>query len=170
MDWRFVKQLQRMPFFHYASYVVIGVPILSEAFLFFRSQGARLELPRVLALGFTASVLYVFSAVVYHNRCPRSVRDFADEQAFATEQLSSYELSQRQRKLHIVLANLEDSEDDIRSNLLVLVRNDQPEEMDGKLNELYPMALQRYLMKQYQRDMLEHRKSMWFAALLHFAG
>src|SRR5207245_1562843 len=115
MDWRAVKRLQETPFFHYSPIVVIGVPLLAQLYLSVHPHIPHLAFPRVLVVGFTAGVLFIFSYILYHHYCPEAVKDFADERAFANANQKIFETAEQHQKLQIVLANLEASEEDIRS-------------------------------------------------------
>jgi hypothetical protein len=170
MNWRTIKRLKATPFFHYAPFVVIGVPILAELLLWFRRLDPDLSLPRILVVGFTASVLFVFSNVVYHHFCPSSVKEYQDEKAFAAGNQESYERSQKHRRLEVVLANLEESEEDIRTQLEMLKRSGLEKELNDKLDELYSMAMQRYLVQAYGRDVNASPIAIWVAALLYVGG
>ena len=66
MNWRFVRLVTKIPFFHYASYVVIGVPLLAELFNQVHPYFPHTRFPHLLIFGFAAGVMFVFSEVVYH--------------------------------------------------------------------------------------------------------
>jgi hypothetical protein len=170
VNWRTVKRLTTTPFFHYIAFVVVGVPILAEIILLLRGYYPLLALPKILGVGFAASVLFLFSSTLYHHFCPSSVKEFQDEKAFAADNRSEYELSQRHRRLEVVLANLEDTEEEIRNQLQLLKQHKTERELSAKLDDLYAMAIQRYLVQTYLRDMRASPLAIWLAALLYGGG
>jgi len=121
MNWRFVRLVTKIPFFHYASYVVIGVPLLAELFNQVHPYFPHTRFPHLLIFGFAAGVMFVFSEVVYHLACPEIVKRYETETEYVEKHRKEYEDGQRHQRINVVLPNLEPSEDDFREELRLLV-------------------------------------------------
>jgi hypothetical protein len=170
MNWRFVRRVTKTPFFHYASYVVIGVPVLAELFNLVHPYFPQTRFPYLLILGFGAGVFFVFSEVVYHFACPDIVQRYETETEYVEKHRKEYEDGQRHQRLNVVLPNLEPSEDDIREELRSLVSGHNTDQLNDRLDVLYPIAVGRFLRNEYRRQATARLAAAWVAFVLYSAG
>lgn len=170
MNWGLVRKTTRTPFFHYAPYVVIGVPLLAELFVLLRPYITSLRFPHLLALGFGAGVLFIFSEVIYHFFCPEIVQHYETEKAYVEAHAAEYEASQNHQRINVVLPNLEPSEDDVRDRLKQLLTQRRQTELDKELDVLYPIAVRRFLRNEYRRKAYSRTGMAWLAFSLYMFG
>jgi hypothetical protein len=170
MNWRLVRQVTKTPFFHYASYVVIGVPLLAELFNLVHPYYPRARFPHLLILGFVAGVMFVFSEIAFHFACPEIVQRYETETEYVKNHREEYEEAQRHQRINVVLPNLEPSENDIREELRVLVNNKNSVELNKRLDILYPIAVGRFLWNEYRRQAASRVFAAWVAFLLYVTG
>ena len=170
MNWRFVRRITKTPFFHYASYVVIGVPLLAELFNVIHPYFPHTRFPHLLIIGFAAGIFFVFSEVIYHLACPEAVQRFETETAYVEKHKREYEDSQRHHRLSVVLPNLEVSETDIRDELRLLVSRNDTVQLNNRLDILYPMAVARFLRNDYRRQATDRLVAAWVAFGLWAVG
>lgn len=170
MNWRLVKKITKTPFFRYASYVVIGVPLLAEVFNALHPFYPAARFPHLLIFGFIAGVMFVFSEVLCHLFCPEKVRRYETESDYVTAHQKEYESAQFHQRLHVVLPQLEESEEDDRDDLKRLVSTGDTPNLNRKLDVLYPIAVARFLRKDYQRNTKHNIALAWVAFVLYATG
>jgi hypothetical protein len=170
MNWRFVRLVTKIPFFHYASYVVIGVPLLAELFNQVHPYFPHTRFPHLLIFGFAAGVMFVFSEVVYHLACPEIVKRYETETEYVEKHRKEYEDGQRHQRINVVLPNLEPSEDDFREELRLLVSTNDTVQLNNRLDVLYPIAVGRFLWNEYRRQAASRIVAAWVVFVLYAAG
>jgi hypothetical protein len=170
MNWRFVRLVTRTPFFHYASYVVIGVPLLAELFNLMHPYFPYTRFPHLLIVGFAAGMMFVFSEVAYHLACPEIVKRYETETEYVEKHRKEYEDGQHHQRINVVLPNLEPSEDDIREELRLLVARNDSSQLNNRLDVLYPIAVGRFLRNEYRRQTASRVVVAWVAFVLYAVG
>ena len=170
MNWRLVKKTTKTPFFHYVSYVVIGVPLLAELFNAVHPYFPHTRFPHLLLFGFAAGVMFVFSEVIYHFACPEIIERYETEKQYVDTHEKEYAAALAHQRLEVVLTHLEPSEEDIRANLQAIKRRNDVTELNKNLDVLYPIAVVRYLRKNYRSQAHSMRAAAWIAFSLFVIG
>jgi hypothetical protein len=170
MNWRFVRQVTRTPFFHYASYAVVGIPFLAELFNTVHPYFPQARFPHLLIIGFAASMLFIFSLVIYHFACPEIIQRYETESKYVEKHRKEYEDAQRHQRINVVLTNLDPSEEDVRDELRLLLRGNDTTKLNSRLDILYPMAVGRFLRNEYRRQAKNRMLTAWIAFMLYGCG
>ncbi len=138
------------------------------------------KFPFSLRILYISSICYTIAIALYQYFCPRIIKLFETELDYINSAYPVYLRAHPDRKYEIVLANLIESQSDLRRKLLDLKRDlDNPlnkhadvrqRELDSILDTVYPSCVQRYLTREYNRALQKHPIVMWLSGLLYFFG
>jgi hypothetical protein len=180
MTWMTIRNFGRVKYFNLSYFVVIGVPILAEVYGWVYSTNvsvATLAFPLNLKLLYSASLLYAVAITIYQYFCPGIIKRFEDEQLYVSSSQEIYERAHPSRKLPIVLANLVESQNDLRTQIGDLQTQLETSPSTSKQQELhalveteYPSAVQRYLLKSFDEANQRYPSAIYASGLLYLGG
>ena len=185
--WSTVRGFGNIKYFNISYGVLFGVPILHELYAksvpFMTWFGAPGIFPTTLRWAYVASVSFAIAIVLYQWFCPAEIKRFGKSEGneYLETQQEVYERARPNQRLNIVLANLDPFFDqnvyDQIQNLLEQ-RNSEIEESrlhaQKQLNDivepLHADAVQRFLLKQYERLDLSKPAARWASFCLYVFG
>lgn len=169
LDWRRVRSLTKVPVFNFAPIVLVVTPLVAAVIIDLRKYLPRAVLPKTLLIAFLASLFFVGGRVLYEWFAPDSVKNFHSPAEYVKSEQEIWERSNPDKKLQIVLTNLEPSQKQTQDRLVELSRDRfQKSLLESEVDDLYPSCVQRYLLKTYERD-TGSRKVVIILALLAYA-
>ena len=170
--WSIVRAFGNVTYFNISYGVLFGVPIAHELYVqgipLMQLLGSPAPFPTTLRWIYGASFAFAIAIAIYQWRCPNLVKRFGRNESEYLE--SEYEIYQRalpKHRLNVVLANLDPELDRLQyqniSSILGKMNSCDAEErvklsaqLDTIVGELHPDAVQRFLLKNYERiDMSE---------------
>jgi hypothetical protein len=183
--WNVVRSFGSVRYFNISYVVLLVVPVLFE--LHAKAAGASkffaesVAFPPTFRWLYGASLAYGIAIALYQYFCPRAIKRFADADDYVA---GSYELFLRahpHRKLEIVMANLDpviDSDVSDRIRDLTEQRGEAhgarqceiQRELDALLTSLHPDAVQRFLLRDYDRQNVQHYIAICFSFTLYLIG
>ena len=161
------------PFFHYSSFVLIGVPLLAQSYISAEEYFGKLpfRFPRIFIVGFCGTALLIAAREIFHFCCPDEVRDFGNAIDYKDRYYATALQAHPDRRLEIVLANLDKTvESDAFLELTELAREGRTTELDARLNSLYPARVQSHLLDRYLRLSQTKPFFRWICFLFWIAG
>jgi hypothetical protein len=171
LDWRRVRTLTKVPVFNFAPIVLVGVPIMAAVIIDLRKYVPEAVLPKTLLIAFLASLFFVFGHVFYAWFAPDSVKNFQSPVDYVKSEQEIWERSNPDKKLQIVLTNLESSQKQMQDRLVGLSKDtSQKSTLEKEVEGLYPSCVQRYLLKTYERNAGSHKMAIVLALLAYAIG
>lgn len=181
MTWETIRFFGQVRYFNLSYVVIVGVPVLAELYevLYRVHYGVTLSLPFPLSLKvlYAASLSYALAVAVYQYFCPAIVKVYASSEAYLAACQESYERAYPDRRLEIVLANLTDSQHQIKNELVTLSGRLTTEfdasarrRIDELLHEFYPSCVQRFLLAEYAHAARRCSLAIYTAGVLYILG
>lgn len=184
--WSTVRAFGNIKYFNFSYAVLFVVPILHELYAktvpFMKWFGAPGPFPTTLQWAYGASVSFAIATALYQWFCPAEVKRFGkNEDEYLQAQYEIYKRALPNHRLNVVLANLDPHLDgDVydRIHSLLAQRNSAigagrlqvQKELDEIVERLHPDAVQRYLLKDYERLNLSKLPARWLSFGLYLLG
>ena len=165
--WSTVRTFGNIRYFNISYGVLFGVPIVHELYAksvpFMKWFGAPSPFPITLRSVYAASFAFAIAIALYQWRCPEIIKRFGkNEDEYLKAEYESYQRALANHRLNVVLANLDPGLDDAvyaQIELLLKKRNEAvgndrtsaEKELDNIIDRFHPDAVQRFLLKNYQR-------------------
>jgi len=185
-SWITVRGFGGIKYFNISYGVLFGVPILHELYAravpFMEWFGAPAPFPTTIRWLYVASVSFGLAIVLYQWFCPAQIKRFGNNEDESL--LAQYEIYKRalpNHRLNIILANLDpnfDADDYQRISSLLTARGSalgesrakSQAELDEIVNRLHPDAVQRYLLRDFERLNLSKPLARWISLSLYLIG
>ena len=184
--WSTVRGFGNIKYFNISYGVLFGVPIVHELYAravpFMEWFGAPGPFPTTLQWLYGASVSFAIAIALYQWFCPAEIKRFGNnEDEYVDAQYEIYKRALPNHRLNVVLANLDPDLDrdvygrikgllDRRNSAMGESRLQAQKELDDIVERLHPDAVQRYLLKDYERLNLSKPPARWFSLGLYLFG
>jgi hypothetical protein len=153
---------------------------LAETYKLVCKLTAYPQFPATLKLLYASTICYAIAIALYQYFCPRIIKLYETELDYVNSAYPVYLRAHPDKKVQIVLANLLQSQSDIKDQIEALKRelddslsgtNDElQQKLDSIVKAKYPSCVQRYLLTEYERATKKHPAVIWTAGLLYSAG
>jgi uncharacterized membrane protein len=164
--WSAVRAFGNVKYFNISYVVLFGMPIAHELYVkgapLMKWFGAPAPFPTTFRWAYGASLTFAIAIAVYQWRCPEIIKRFgSNKDEYLKAEYESYQRALPSHRLNVVIANLDPeldrgSMEEINTllNQKAEVGNDGAaiqEELDKVIARLHPDAVQRFLLKSYDR-------------------
>jgi len=187
VPWSTVRGFGNVKYFNISYGVLLGVPILHELYAktvpFMEWFGALDHpFPTTLRWLYGASVSFAIAILMYQWFCPVEIKRFGkNEDEYLEAQYEIYKRALPNHRLNVVLANLDrDLDRDVYERVQSLLKRRDSTigqsrlqvqcELDDIVNQLHPDAVQRYLLRDYERLNLRNPLARWASFGLYLVG
>jgi len=194
MDWIKIRSFGKVKYFNLSYVVLIGMPLLAEVYDYVHQLLAKMSIaiplldgfPLTFKLLYLSSLLYAIGMALYQFFCPPLIKNFESDLAYVRASQEIYERSHPDKKFHIVLANLTDSQADVRQKLIAEKanhdkvlgdststtkdKNDALEKLYGMLNGLYPSCVQRFLVCEFLAEKNKYPAAIYISGCCFLGG
>ena len=175
MKWSTIRALGKVKYFNFSYVVLLGVPIMAEAYTVLKKLPKYPSFPTSLKLLYVASICYAIGIALYQYFCPTIIKKHDSDVDYFEAEEDVHVNSRPDRKLEIVLANLLETQVDIRRRIVGLRKLQNPntaerEELDSLIETHYASSVQRFLLGEYNRANVSRRVVAWICATVYGAG
>jgi hypothetical protein len=184
LTWSVIRNFGRVKYFNISYAVLLGVPILAESYKAIYSAvhlvNIDIQFPLTLKLIYLSSLCYAIAIAIYQYFCPETVKQYENEQIYVSAQQEILERAHPDRKCEIVLTNLLESQQgarvkiiDLQTQLAKVLTPDRDtiiSELNKLVDSLYPSCIQRFLIKQYRKELLTRPWARYISGILYLAG
>jgi hypothetical protein len=165
--WSTVRAFGNIKYFNISYAVLFGVPLVHELYAksvpFMKWFGAPAPFPTTLRWVYGASFAFAIAIALYQWRCPELIKRFGrNDDEYLNAEYEGYKRALANKRLNVVLANLDPELDhDVYERITKLLnermlalgdeRANAQKELDEIVTHLHPDAVQRYLLRNYER-------------------
>lgn len=183
IDWLTVKNFGKVRHFNISYLVMIGIPILATVYEAVASSipsiAFSMDFPLKLKFIYSASISYAIAIAIYQYFCDPIVKRYNGSEDYIGDVQDAYERAFPDKKYEIIIANLVESQTQLKSELITFEEEKKAGRIDSKQIErykslvqmLYPSCVQRYLASRYDHAVLgKSRKALIFSFLFYIVG
>jgi hypothetical protein len=172
MTWLTIRNAVRLKSVNTAYGLLIGIPLLVQVFEAAQHSGTvTATLPWTVKAVYAASLLFIVAVVIYHLACPRDVKRYESLEAYIAALREPLERSSPDKKVAIILSNLENNQGALRAELADLAAGAQSQASQRRLAEIvelmYSSCVQRHLVKRWYRDLTASPVLRWLVLSLY---
>ena len=184
--WSTIRAFGSVKYFNISYAVLFGVPIVHELYAkgvpFMKLFGAPTSFPMTLRWVYAASFAFAIAIALYQWRCPEIIKRFGrNEDEYLDAEYESYKRALPNHKLNVVLANLDQQLDhEVYAKITSLLekrggaigndRTQAQQELDRVIEALHADAVQRYLLRNYERLNESHPASRLSSFVFYLLG
>ncbi|WP_194972546.1 hypothetical protein [Aquiflexum lacus] len=157
LRWKNIKSVYSDPIIKVSNFVLIGLPIAID---FLGLYNKKLKLGNSFYEIFYSSVALLIMFILYRSTAPTEIKDFKNMEAFIERRRLKLADYLPDKKKEIVLANLDDAQEESRYKIINLMRQTDSAsdektklqkqlELNALVDNLFPGCLTRYLENQW---------------------
>lgn len=183
MNWRIIKNFGQVKYFNVSYAVIVIVPLLANTFHMLNEKfHYNILLPETVKYVYTASLIFAIAIVIYQLGCPLIIKDYQTLQDFIDKNLKQFENKLPDKRLEIVIANLNnETQKDTKNEIISLYKFDttgftleqkisHDNQLNEKLNEVYSSCVQSYLTIKYDTANKKYPLLYWLSGTLYLLG
>lgn len=184
--WSTIRGFGNIKYFNISYGILLSVPVLYELYAksvpFMKWFGAPEPFPTTLRWLYAASFCYAIAIAIYQFFCPAEIKRFGKEDdEYLRTQYDSYLRALPHHRLSVVLANFDTVLDrETYDQIHELLRMGQADietervtaqkRLDELVLELHPDAVQRYLLRAYEKQDSSKAVARWSSFALYVLG
>jgi hypothetical protein len=178
--WSAVRAFGGVKYFNISYAILLLVPLLYELHSHIRWPSS-LPFPDTVRFLYGASLFYAIGIACYQYFCPSDIKRFGHVDEYVEAQYDLYLRANPHHRLNIVLTHLDPKVDgEVQTTILTKKEDIQKlhggeriaaqAELDALLQALHPDAVQRFLVKQYEKNDLIRPVARWCSFVLYLVG